>query len=177
VPTCHIYENQESGWAFRAGRARPFWWFRHLDARDHLFSGASQERNEVTAANRDPYQVLGLSSSASQSEITSAYRRLLREHHPDTRTRPRSSNPAADEHLQRILSAYALLRDPEHRAAHDRAVTERAEAESDVQPRRRPEAPTRPATPIRIRVVVRGTPPPQGPPATGLWVSPVQWHR
>ena len=129
------------------------------------------------ANERDPYQVLGLSSSASQAEIASAYRRLLRDHHPDTRTHHHTPDPAADEYLQRILSAYALLRDPEHRAAHDRAVTERAEAESDVQPRRRPEAPTRPATPIRIRVVVRGTPPPRRPPATGLWVSPVRWHR
>ena len=28
-------------------------------------------------AERDPYRVLGLSSAASQAEITSAYRRLL----------------------------------------------------------------------------------------------------
>jgi curved DNA-binding protein CbpA len=76
------------------------------------------------ATERDPYQVLGLSSSASQAEITSAYRQLLREHHPDTRTRRAPADPAVDEHLQRILSAYALLRDPQHRAAHGRAVTE-----------------------------------------------------
>ncbi|UNN04745.1 J domain-containing protein [Rhodococcus opacus] len=128
------------------------------------------------ATERDPYRVLGLSSSASQADITSAYRRLLREHHPDTRTH-QTPDPAADEDLQRILSAYTLLRDPEHRAAHDRAVTDGAAAERDVRPPRSPPAPTQPATSIRIQVVVLGTPPRRRPPATGLWVSPVRWHR
>nr|WP_271210778.1 J domain-containing protein [Rhodococcus wratislaviensis]GLK36288.1 hypothetical protein GCM10017611_31450 [Rhodococcus wratislaviensis] len=133
------------------------------------------------ATGRDPYQVLGLTSSASQADITSAYRRLLRQHHPDTRTHHQTPDPAADEHLQdehlqRILSAHTLLRDPEHRAAHDRAVTDRAAAEPDVWPPRPPRAPTQSATAIRIQVVVRGTPP-QRPPADGLWVSPVRWHR
>ena len=125
------------------------------------------------AAERDPYRVLGLSSAASQAEITSAYRRLLREHHPDTRTPRRPTDPAADEDLQRVLSAYARLRDPEHRAAHDRAAADPVAAE----PRRPPRAATRPAGPIRIPVVVLGTPPPLRAPATGMWVSPVRWHR
>ncbi|PBC40012.1 molecular chaperone DnaJ [Rhodococcus sp. ACS1] len=133
------------------------------------------------ATERDPYRVLGLSSAASQAEITSAYRRLLREHHPDTRTHHQTPDPAADEDLQRILSAYARLRDPQHRAAHDRAAADPAaaepEAESEAEPRRPPRAPTQPAGPIRIHVVVLGTPPPRRPPATGLWVSPVRWHR
>ncbi|WAM18982.1 DnaJ domain-containing protein [Rhodococcus sp. JS3073] len=87
MPTRHIHENQEKrgGPFVRVGLA-PLWWFRHPDARDHLFSGASQGRNEMAAANRDPYQVLGLSSSASKAEIASAFRRLLCEHHPDTRS-------------------------------------------------------------------------------------------
>lgn len=47
------------------------------------------------ATGRDPYRVLGLSPSASQAEIASAYRRLLREHHPDTRTHHRPADPAS----------------------------------------------------------------------------------
>ncbi|CAG7633433.1 J domain-containing protein [Rhodococcus opacus] len=129
------------------------------------------------ANERDPYQVLGLSSSASQAEIASAYRRLLRDHHPDTRTHHHTPDPAADEYLQRILSAYAQLRDPAHRAAPDPAAADPAAAEPDAQPRRPPRSPTPPAAPTRIHVVVRGTPPPRRPPATGLWVSPVRWHR
>jgi len=47
------------------------------------------------ATERDPYRVLGLSSAASQAEITSAYRRLLREHqqraqHQHTKRRTKS---------------------------------------------------------------------------------------
>ena len=127
------------------------------------------------ATDRDPYRVLGLARSTSQAEITSAYRRRLREHHPDTRT-PHRPDPAADEDLQRILSAYALLRDREHRARHDRAVTDRAVAEPDTEPRRQSRAPSQAATPIRIRVVGPETPPPRHPPATGLWVGPVRWQ-
>lgn len=129
------------------------------------------------ATDRDPYRVLGLSPSASPAEITSAYRRLLREHHPDTRTPHRLTDPAADEDLQRILSAYALLRDPDHRARHDRAATDRTAAEPEAEPRRPPRAPSQRAAPIRSRVVGLETPPPRRPPASGLWVGPVRWHR
>ena len=129
------------------------------------------------ATERDPYQVLGLSPSASQAQITSAYRRLLREHHPDTRTHHRPTDPAADEALQRILSAYALLRDHEHRARHDRAVTDRTAAGPAAEPRRPPRAATQPGAPTRIHVVGLDTPPPRRPPATRLWVGPLRWHR
>ncbi|MDF3313321.1 DnaJ domain-containing protein [Rhodococcus sp. T2V] len=129
------------------------------------------------ATERDPYQVLGLSSAASQAEITSAYRRLLRHHHPDTRIPHRPTDLAADEDLQRILSAYALLRDPEHRAEHDQAVTDPAvDEELDTVRRRPPRFPTRPSGPVHIHLVPLDTPPPRRPPATGLWVSPVRWH-
>ncbi|PQP20887.1 J domain-containing protein [Rhodococcus opacus] len=149
------------------------------------------------ATEQDPYRVLGLSSAASQSEIASAYRRLLREHHPDTRPCDQPADPAADEHLQHILTAYALLRDPQARAAHDREATdreaarraaaerlvaersaERLAADRAAEPRARPgRAPRVPVPPgIRVIVVV-DTPPPPRPPATGLWIGPVRRHR
>ncbi|RYF61607.1 MAG: J domain-containing protein [Comamonadaceae bacterium] len=115
------------------------------------------------ATERDPYRVLGLSPSASQAEIASAYRRLLREHHPDTRTHHQPADPAADEHLQHVLTAYALLRDPEHRAAHDQTVTGREAAGPPAWQRRSPP----------LRVVVVDSPPPRRRPTTGLWVGPV----
>ncbi|MBC2644475.1 MULTISPECIES: J domain-containing protein [unclassified Rhodococcus (in: high G+C Gram-positive bacteria)] len=129
------------------------------------------------ATDRDPYRVLGLSPSASQADIASAYRRLLRRHHPDTRT-GQPADPAADEHLQHVLTAYALLRDPEHRAAHDQAEADRVAAEAVVpEPRgRRPGRAPWAAAPPFIRLVVVESPP-SHPPATGLWVGPVRRHR
>jgi DnaJ-class molecular chaperone len=67
----------------------------------------------------DPYSVLGVSPTATQAEITHAYRRHLRDHHPDMCSG--ESNSEADERLRQVLEAYALLRDPHHRAAYDRA--------------------------------------------------------
>ena len=45
--------------------------------------------------NPDPYLVLGVSPTATQAEITHAYRTRLRAHHPDTRHPPPSQT--ADE--------------------------------------------------------------------------------
>lgn len=67
----------------------------------------------------DPYAVLGVAPTATLAEITHAYRRRLRAHHPDLRSP--ESGAAADEQLPRILAAYALLRDPARRTSYDRA--------------------------------------------------------
>ena len=69
----------------------------------------------------DPYAVLGLPPTATPDEIRQAYRSQVRAHHPDTRTTPQS-RPSADQQLRRVLTAYALLRDPERRARYDRAA-------------------------------------------------------
>lgn len=67
----------------------------------------------------DPYAVLAVSPTATQADITHAYRRQLRAHHPDLQP---TTNPGADERLRQILAAYALLRDPRRRAEYDRAA-------------------------------------------------------
>jgi curved DNA-binding protein CbpA len=69
----------------------------------------------------DPYAVLGVSATASQDQITRAYRRKLRALHPDTRDASVPADPGADEQLRRIMAAYALLRDRVWRAAFDPA--------------------------------------------------------
>jgi DnaJ-class molecular chaperone len=100
----------------------------------------------------NPYTVLGVSPTATQPEITHAYRRYLRDHHPDTRHK--APNSDADEQLRQILAAYALLRDPHRRAKYDRAHP----AHKDTGP-------------VRItRIDSTGEQPP-------LWAGPVQWHR
>ena len=49
----------------------------------------------------NPYQVLGVSPSASEVEIKRAYRRLSRKHHPDA-----GGNP---DEFDRICKAYSML--------------------------------------------------------------------
>lgn len=62
---------------------------------------------------RDHYAVLGVPSSATAGQITSAYRRLVRSLHPDSRP----EHPAAAQGLADVLAAYETLRDP-GRARH-----------------------------------------------------------
>eukprot|EP00401_Gymnodinium_catenatum_P077597 CAMPEP_0117494102 /NCGR_PEP_ID=MMETSP0784-20121206/19439_1 /TAXON_ID=39447 /ORGANISM="" /LENGTH=340 /DNA_ID=CAMNT_0005288973 /DNA_START=99 /DNA_END=1117 /DNA_ORIENTATION=+ len=59
-----------------------------------------------------PWQALGLSSGTSSTEeIRAAYRRAVRDEHPDS-----STLPDAAERFQRVRSAYALLMDEGSRA-------------------------------------------------------------
>ena len=74
----------------------------------------------MTRQNPNPYLVLGVSPTATQAEITHAYRTRLRAHHPDTRHA--SAPHTADDELRRVLAAYTLLRDPARRADYDRAT-------------------------------------------------------
>src|SRR5688500_16907497 len=73
------------------------------------------------------YERLGVSREASATEITSAYRQLLRRHHPDSREESHgldgtdhAAGEDAAEALGPIIEAYALLRDPGRRADYDR---------------------------------------------------------
>jgi DnaJ like chaperone protein len=62
----------------------------------------------------DPYAVLGVSPQAEFEDIRSAYRRLMRENHPDTvrgaRGAPRAFELTAHEKAAAITSAYAKIR-------------------------------------------------------------------
>ena len=65
------------------------------------------------SALADAYEVLGVSSSASDSEVTLAYRRLMSQHHPDklvAQGLPESMVAAAHERTQRILEAYETVK-------------------------------------------------------------------
>lgn len=47
-------------------------------------SGEAGGRGTATSGHANPYAVLGVAQNASDEEIKAAYRKLLRENHPDT---------------------------------------------------------------------------------------------
>lgn len=63
----------------------------------------------------DPYAVLGVSRSAGQNEIKTAYRRLARRYHPDL-----NPHPAAARKFAQINEAYHILIDPQRRSFYER---------------------------------------------------------
>jgi len=64
---------------------------------------------------RDPYEVLGVSRDADDSEIKKAFRRLARQLHPDV-----NSAETAEEDFKEAAEAYEILSDPERKATYDR---------------------------------------------------------
>lgn len=66
-------------------------------------------------ADKDYYADLGVSSSADQSEIKRAYRKLARENHPDTHP----DDPAAADRFKRVAEAYDVLSDASERKEYD----------------------------------------------------------
>jgi curved DNA-binding protein len=63
---------------------------------------------------KDYYETIGLPRSATQDEIKHAYRKLARKYHPDV-----SKDPNAESRFKELGEAYAVLKDPEKRAAYD----------------------------------------------------------
>lgn len=82
----------------------------------------------ATPQYKDYYQTLGLSRTASEKEIKSAYRKLARQFHPDV-----NKDPKATERFKLINEAYEVLSDPKKREKYDQlgADWERIEREQE----------------------------------------------
>ncbi|MGH8675461.1 MAG: DnaJ C-terminal domain-containing protein [Burkholderiales bacterium] len=63
---------------------------------------------------KDYYQALGVARDAPVEEVKKAYRKLARKYHPDV-----SKEPNAEARMKEVNEAYAVLSDPEKRAAYD----------------------------------------------------------
>ena len=66
-------------------------------------------------AKRDYYDVLGVSKTADEKQIKSAYRKLAMANHPDRNP----DDEAAAERFREASEAYEILKDQEKRAAYD----------------------------------------------------------
>jgi DnaJ-class molecular chaperone len=64
---------------------------------------------------RDYYDVLGVSKTAAENDIKSAYRKLARKYHPDVNPGDKS----AEEKFKELNEAYEVLSDPDKRKKYD----------------------------------------------------------
>ena len=94
------------------------------------------------------YDTLAVSSDATTDEIRTAFRRLIRDHHPDLV----GSSPTSEAAARRLTEAQDILSDPATRGDYDRSLL--PEPESEPGPAPHPTAPHR-TTP---------TPAPSSPP-------------
>ena len=87
----------------------------------------------ASTRNQTHYQVLGVSSSASQAEIKKAYLGEAKKCHPDL-------NPSKDATLkfQKLAEAYQVLGDPDQRQAYDHFLRSGGQTSSFSGARRSP---------------------------------------
>lgn len=78
----------------------------------------------------DPYKVLGVDRSASDTDIRGAFRRLAKELHPDVRP----GDKAASDRFKQISAAYEIIGDPEKRRQYDTG-----QIDARGEPRRTPQ--------------------------------------
>ena len=65
--------------------------------------------------NNDYYKILGVSRDVDAAEIKKAYRKLVRQYHPDANP----GNKDAEEHFKKVNEAYEVLSDSQKRAQYD----------------------------------------------------------
>ena len=75
---------------------------------------------------RNPYEVLGVDSKASQDDIKKAYRKLAKSSHPDLHP----NDKEVESQFKDISTAYDLLSDAEKRARFDRGEIDASGAET-----------------------------------------------
>ena len=77
---------------------------------------------------RDYYEVLGVPRTANQKEITSAFRKLARKHHPDLN----AGDKASEAKFKEISQAHDVLSDAKKRSLYDEFGSDWAAAETST---------------------------------------------
>jgi len=80
---------------------------------------------------RDPYEILGVSKTASEAEIKKAFRNLAKKHHPDTQ----SADKNAQKKFQEISGAYDIVGDKDKRTKFDAGEIDEAGNPRGFDPR------------------------------------------
>jgi molecular chaperone DnaJ len=99
----------------------------------------------MSNSSRDPYATLGLSAAASDAEIRVAYRRLVKQHHPDHN----GGSEASERRFEEVQEAYARIRE----------LRQGASASGRAQPPPRRDAGSRTAPPANPDAGARTAPP------------------
>src|SRR5690348_11550880 len=71
--------------------------------------------NEESAVEKDLYEVLGVSKTASEGEIRKAFLKLAKKYHPDVN----AGNKDSETKFKEINLAYEVLKDKKKRAHYD----------------------------------------------------------
>jgi hypothetical protein len=116
------------------------------------------------AEKRDLYEILQVSPLADPEVIVVAFRRLALKYHPD-----HDPSSAATTRMQVLNDAYAILNDPEKRAAYDRA---RASPQSPPAAQQRSSPPAATPPQQQPRPAPSSPPPKQEPSASPPPPSP-----
>lgn len=78
---------------------------------------------------RDPYEVLGVAKTASEDEIKTAYRKLVKQLHPDLHP----GDKQAAERFKEVAAAYGIVGDAAKRARFDKGEIDASGAERPEQ--------------------------------------------
>jgi DnaJ-class molecular chaperone len=78
----------------------------------------------------NPYETLGVSPTATDAEIRTAYRKFAKEFHPDLNP----GDKAAEETFKRVSTAYSIIGKPEKRALYDKGEIDDSGQERPKQP-------------------------------------------
>src|SRR4030088_2660737 len=79
---------------------------------------------------KDYYEILGVPRTANQKEISTAFRKLARKHHPDLN----AGDKQAEARFKEVSEAHDVLHDPKKRKLYDQFGPGWSGAQAGVQP-------------------------------------------